>query len=67
MELENILSKVCQAQKAKNHMFSLICYKPKTNVVILLDMGHTKGRLYMGGKGKGKKTKNLNVVNVLTI
>jgi hypothetical protein len=26
MELENIiLSKVCQAQKAKNHVFSLIC------------------------------------------
>jgi hypothetical protein len=26
MELENIiLSKVCQAQKTKNHMFSLIC------------------------------------------
>jgi hypothetical protein len=26
MELENIiLSEVCQAQKAKNHMFSLIC------------------------------------------
>jgi hypothetical protein len=25
MELENILSKVRQAQKAENHMFSLIC------------------------------------------
>jgi hypothetical protein len=36
MELENIsLSKVSQAQKAKNHM------TPKTNAVILLVMGHT--------------------------
>jgi hypothetical protein len=25
MELENILSEVSQAQKIKNHMFSLIC------------------------------------------
>jgi hypothetical protein len=25
MEVENILSKVSQAQKTKNHMFSLIC------------------------------------------
>jgi hypothetical protein len=43
MELENIiLSEVSQAQKAKYHMFSLICnYRPKTNAVILLDMGHT--------------------------
>jgi hypothetical protein len=43
MELKNIiLSKVSQAQKAKNHMFSLICrYRPKTNAVILLDVGHT--------------------------
>jgi hypothetical protein len=30
-------------------------------------MGHTKGRLYTGGIGKGKETKNLNVVDVLTI
>jgi hypothetical protein len=50
MELENIiLSKVIQAQKTKNHMFSLICdYRPKTNAVILLDMGHAKGIMYMG-------------------
>jgi hypothetical protein len=42
MELENvILSKVSQAQKAKNHKFPLICRLPKTNAVILLDMGHT--------------------------
>jgi hypothetical protein len=30
-------------------------------------MGHTKGRPRMVGIGKGKETKNLNVVDVLTI
>jgi hypothetical protein len=40
MELENInLNKVSRAQKAKNFIFFLKCrYRPKTNVVILLDM-----------------------------
>jgi hypothetical protein len=38
-------------------------YRPKTNAVILLDMGHT----LKGGIGKGKETKNLNVVDVLTV
>jgi hypothetical protein len=44
MEMENIiLREVCQAQKAKNHMLPLSYadYRPKTNVVLLLDMGHT--------------------------
>jgi hypothetical protein len=43
MELENIiLREVSQAQKAKNHMFSsYVDYRPKTNAVILLEMGHT--------------------------
>jgi hypothetical protein len=44
MELENIiLSDVSQAQKAKNHVLPhtrTICFRPKTNAVILLDMGH---------------------------
>jgi len=31
-------------------------------MVILLDMGHTKGRMCMGGIGQGKKTKNLKVL-----
>jgi hypothetical protein len=34
-------------------------YRPKTNAVILLDMGHTsnnKGRTRMGEIGKGKET-----------
>jgi hypothetical protein len=42
-------------------------YRPKTNAVILWDMGHPKGRPYMGGTGQGKETKNLNVVDVLTV
>jgi hypothetical protein len=51
MELENIiLSEVSQAQKAKNHMFSLICR---------LQTGHgshTKRRMHREGIGKGKET-----------
>jgi hypothetical protein len=42
MKLENIiLSEVSQAQKTKNHMFSYVDFRPKTNAVILLDLGHT--------------------------
>jgi hypothetical protein len=42
IELENIiLSKISQAQKTKNLIFSLMCgYITKANAVILLDMGH---------------------------
>jgi hypothetical protein len=49
MELENtILSKVSQAQKAKNLMFSLIC----SNII-----GHgSHGRMHRVGIGKGKET-----------
>jgi hypothetical protein len=43
---------------------SYVDYRPKTNAVILLDMGHTKGRPCTGGIGQGKETKNLNVVDV---
>jgi hypothetical protein len=45
MELENIiLSKVSQAQKPKIACSpSCADYRPKTNAVVLLDMGHTKG------------------------
>jgi hypothetical protein len=39
MELKNIiLSEVSQAQKDK---ITCVDYRPKTNAVILLDMGHT--------------------------
>jgi hypothetical protein len=41
--------------------------RPKTNAAILLDMGHTKRRVYIGGTDQGKETKNLNVVDVLTV
>jgi hypothetical protein len=43
LELENmILSEVSQAQKAKISCSpSYVDYRPKTNEVILLDMGHT--------------------------
>jgi hypothetical protein len=43
MELENIiLNEVSQVQKAKNHVFPhMQTFRPKTNAVILLDMGHT--------------------------
>jgi hypothetical protein len=30
-------------------------------------MGHTKGRLCKGEIGQGKETKNLNMVDVLTV
>jgi hypothetical protein len=57
--LENIiLSEVSLAQKAKSPIFFIICrYRPKRNAAILRDMGHTKGRLWKGGIGKGKETK----------
>jgi hypothetical protein len=35
-------------------------YRPKTNAVILLDMGH----MHTGGIGKGKETQNLKVFDV---
>jgi hypothetical protein len=43
MELENIiLREVSQAQKNKNHVFSLICGRySRANVAMLLDVGHT--------------------------
>jgi hypothetical protein len=42
MELENILSKVSQAQRTKiAGSPSYADYRPKTNAIILLDMGHT--------------------------
>jgi hypothetical protein len=46
---------------------SYVDYRPKTNVAILSDIGHTKGRPHTGGIGQGKKNKNLNVADVLTV
>jgi hypothetical protein len=59
MELENItLSEVSQAQKAKKHMFSLICRLQTQNKCsnIIGRGSHTKGRTCTGGIGKGKET-----------
>jgi hypothetical protein len=33
----------------------------------ILDAGPTKGRSHMGGIRQGKETKNMNVVDVLTV
>jgi hypothetical protein len=59
MEFENIiLGEVCQAQKAKNHMFSLIFQLETLSQWsnIIRHGSHTKGRTCMGGIGKGKST-----------
>jgi hypothetical protein len=40
--------------------------RPKTNAAIFWDMGHIKGKPCKGGIGKGKETKTLNEVDVLT-
>jgi hypothetical protein len=44
---------------------SYVDYRTETNAG--RDMGHTKGRLCKAGIGQGKETKNLNVVDVLTV
>jgi hypothetical protein len=41
--------------------------RPKTDAVILWDMGHTKRRLCMGGIGPQKENKNLNVVDMIIV
>jgi hypothetical protein len=53
------LSEGSQAQKAKIICFlSYVDYRPKTNIVILLDMGHTlKGECTQEEYRKGRKTK----------
>jgi hypothetical protein len=70
MEESNIiLSKISQSQKAKNHMFSLInrlqIYNKCSNIIGY--RSHTKGRSCKAGIRKGKETKNLNVVDMLTV
>jgi hypothetical protein len=42
-------------------------YKPKTNVSVLWDMGHTKGRTHTVAIEQGMETKNLNVVDVIKV
>jgi hypothetical protein len=63
IELENIMLTEVGLRLAKAACSpSYAYYKPTTNAAILCDMGHTKGRLHMGGIGQGKEAKNLNVV-----
>jgi hypothetical protein len=68
MELENIiLSEVILAQKAKSTCSPLyVDYRPKTNAVTLLDMGHTlRGKHTCKKQGK-ERVPNLNVADMLT-
>jgi hypothetical protein len=69
MELEHIiLSEVVMLRRPNITCYpSYADYRPKTNAVILWDIDHTKGRLYSRGTGQGKGTKNLNVVDILTL
>jgi hypothetical protein len=60
MELENIiLSKISEAQRPKITCSSLYAdYRPKTNAVILLDMGQIlRGEHTREEEGKGRKPK----------
>jgi hypothetical protein len=68
MELENIiLSKVRFRRPKAEFLPSYAYYRLKTNAAILWDTDHTKGRLHTGRIGQGKETKNLNVVEVLSV
>jgi hypothetical protein len=63
-----ILSKVTRLRRPKlTYSPSYAAYRPKRNAAIFWDMDHTKGKPCMGGIGQGKETKNLNVVDVLTV
>jgi hypothetical protein len=60
MELENIiLSEVSQAQKTKNHMFSIILdFRSRTSAAMLLDLGHMLRGEHIQGKIRiGRKSK----------
>jgi hypothetical protein len=46
---------------------SYVDYRLKRNAAILWDKGHTKGRSCTRGMVKRKETKNLNVINVVTV
>jgi hypothetical protein len=68
IELENItLSEVRLRRPKAPCSPSYVDYRPKTNTAILWDKGHSKGRVCKGGIGQGKKTKHLNVFDVLTV
>jgi hypothetical protein len=61
--------KLVRLRKAKNHMLSLICGLKTENKCsnVIGHVPHTEGKLCMGEIEKGKETKNLNVVDMLTV
>jgi hypothetical protein len=68
MELENIISREVRLRRPKDACSpSYVDFRPKTNAAILWNMRHTKLRSLTGGRGQGKETKTLNVVDVLTV
>jgi hypothetical protein len=67
VKLESIILSNVRLTRPKAACSSHADYRPKTNAAILWDMVHTKGRLHTGKIGQGKKIKNLNVVDVLTV
>jgi hypothetical protein len=67
MELENIISSEVRLRRPKITCSpSYVDYRPKTNAVTLLGMGHTRERPCTGGMGKGKENKK-NLVYVFTV
>jgi hypothetical protein len=65
MELENIILSEVRLNAAC--FLSYVDYRPKTNAAVLWVTDHTKGRPHIGGIGQGRATKNLNVIDVLTV
>jgi hypothetical protein len=60
--------KLARLRKPKDACsLSHVEYRPKTNTVILWDTGHTKKRSCIEGILQAKETKNLNVVDVLSV
>jgi hypothetical protein len=68
MKLENIMLSEVRLRRPKVACSpSYADYRPKTNAAVLLDMGHAAGWPHTGSIGQGNETKNLNVVDVLTV
>jgi hypothetical protein len=47
--------------------FSYVDYRSKTNAAILWEADHTKRKSHTRRYGQGKETKNLNVVDLLSV
>jgi hypothetical protein len=59
MELENLILSILARIRRPKIVFSpsYADFRPKTNAVILVDMGHTLRGEHIGGIGKGRKPK----------